>query len=41
MILRYDTGLKSPNKRIDVLDDLLSKQDYLVEGGFSLADVGM
>lgn len=37
----YDTGLKSPNKRIDVLDDLLSKQDYLVEGGFSLADVAV
>jgi glutathione S-transferase/alpha,alpha-trehalase len=38
---RYDTGLKKPNKRIDVLDKLLSKQDYLVEGGFSLADVAV
>eukprot|EP00536_Pseudo-nitzschia_multiseries_P009764 jgi/Psemu1/201627/e_gw1.282.81.1 len=37
----YDTGLKKPNKRIDVLDKLLSKQDFLVEGGFSLADVAV
>ena len=38
---RYDTGLKKPNKRIDVLDKLLSKQEFLVEGGFSLADVAV
>jgi len=37
----YDTGLKNPNKRIDTLDDMLSKQDYLVEGEFSLADVAV
>lgn len=37
----YDTGMKKPNKRIDVLDELLSKQDFLVEGGFSLADVAV
>mmetsp|Transcript_4561 Transcript_4561/g.13115 ORF Transcript_4561/g.13115 Transcript_4561/m.13115 type:complete len:253 (+) Transcript_4561:121-879(+) len=37
----YDTGLKKPNKRIDVLDKLLSKQDFLVEGGFSIADVAV
>mmetsp|Transcript_20301 Transcript_20301/g.46120 ORF Transcript_20301/g.46120 Transcript_20301/m.46120 type:complete len:190 (-) Transcript_20301:11-580(-) len=37
----YDTGLKKPNKRIDVLEDLLSKQEFLVEGGFSLADVAV
>ena len=40
-IRRYDTGLKKPNKRIDVLDKLLSKQEFLVEGGFSLADVAV
>ena len=38
---RYDTGLKKPNKRIDVLDKLLSEQEFLVEGGFSLADVAV
>lgn len=37
----YDTGLKKPNKRIDVLDKLLSKQEFLVDGGFSLADVAV
>ena len=38
---RYDTGLKKPNRRIDVLEDILSKKDYLVDGGFSLADVAV
>ena len=38
---RYDTGLKKPNKRIDVLEKLLSKQEFLVEDGFSLADVAV
>lgn len=37
----YDTGLKKPNKRIDVLDKLLSEQEFLVEGGFSTADVAV
>jgi len=37
----YDTGLRKPNKRIDVLDQMLSQQDYLVEGGFSTADVAV
>lgn len=37
----YDTAMKKPNKRIDVLDELLSKQEFLVEGGFSLADVAV
>lgn len=38
---RYDTGLKKANKRIDVLEQILSKQEYLVEGGFSVADVAV
>lgn len=37
----YDTGLRKPNKRIDVLDGILSKQDYLVDGEFSIADVAV
>lgn len=37
----YDTGLKKPNRRIDRLDAIFSKQDFLVEGGFSLADVAV
>lgn len=37
----YDTGLKKPNKRIDSLDEIFSKQDYLVDGEFSLADVAV
>jgi hypothetical protein len=46
--IRYDTGLRSPNKRIDILNNLLSTSSYLVppgegEGGqgFSLADVAV
>ena len=35
------TGLDKPNKRIDVLEKLLSKQEFLVDGGFSLADVAV
>jgi len=37
----YDTGLKKPNRRIETLDKILSKQEFLVEGGFSLADVAV
>lgn len=37
----YDTGLKSPNRRIERLDQILSKSDFLVKGGFSLADVAV
>ena len=38
----YDTGLKKPNKRIDRLDKLLSKQDYMVAGNdFTVADVAV
>jgi glutathione S-transferase len=40
--IRYDTGLRSPNKRIDKLNNLLSTSSYLVpDGGFSLADVAV
>lgn len=37
----YDTGLKSPNRRIKKLDQILSDSTYLVPGGFSLADVAV
>jgi len=37
----YDTGLKKPNRRIDMLDSILAKQEFLVEGGFSVADVAV
>ena len=37
----YDTGLKKPNKRIDGLEDILSKQTYLVGESFTLADVAV
>lgn len=37
----YDTGLRQPNKRIDRLDEILGKQDYLVDGGFTVADVAV
>jgi len=37
----YDTGLKKPNRRIDVLDQILSNQDYLLPDGFSTADVAV
>lgn len=38
----YDTGLKKPNKRINVLENILGKQEYLVkDAGFSLADVAV
>lgn len=37
----YDTGLKSPNRRIEKLDEILSDTTYLVPGGFSLADVAV
>jgi len=38
---RYDTGLKQPNRRIDALDKILSEKEFLVDGGFSLADVAV
>jgi len=38
----YDTGLRKPNRRIDTLDSILSKRDYLLESNaFSLADVAV
>jgi len=37
----YDTGLKKPNKRIDALDAILESREFLVEGGFGLADVAV
>jgi glutathione S-transferase len=38
----YDTGLKKANKRIDRLNEILSKQEWLVEGaGFTIADVAV
>mmetsp|Transcript_20329 Transcript_20329/g.24434 ORF Transcript_20329/g.24434 Transcript_20329/m.24434 type:complete len:247 (+) Transcript_20329:59-799(+) len=37
----YDTGLKQPNRRIDKLNDILGKQQFLVEGGFTTADVAV
>ena len=33
--------MKQPNKRIDTLDALLSEKEFLVDGGFSLADVAV
>ena len=45
--IRYDTGLRSSNKRIDKLNKLLATSSYLVPagedggGGFSLADVAV
>lgn len=38
---RYDTGLKKPNRRIEKLNDILSDSQFLVPGGFSLADVAV
>ena len=40
-IHRYDTGLKSQNKRIDRLEDILSKSPFLVDGEFTIADVAV
>jgi len=37
----YDTGLKNQNRRIQRLDDILSKSPFLVDGEFSLADVAV
>jgi glutathione S-transferase len=33
--------LKQPNRRVDTLDKILSKQDFLVEGVFTVADVAI
>ena len=33
--------MKNPNKRIDTLDQILSEKEFLVDGGFSLADVAV
>ena len=38
---RYDTGLKNQNKRIDRLEDILSKSPFLVDGEFTIADVAV
>jgi len=37
----YDTGLKKPNRRIDTIDEILSKQTYLMGDTFSVADVAV
>lgn len=41
LMFSYDTGLKKPNRRIDTLDGILAKQDFLVEGVFTIADVAV
>ena len=33
--------MKNPNRRISLLDRLLSEQDFLVEGVFTVADVAV
>jgi glutathione S-transferase len=33
--------LKKPNRRIDVLNEILADTDFLVEGEFSVADVAV
>jgi glutathione S-transferase/alpha,alpha-trehalase len=33
--------LKNPNKRIDTLNSILADKEFLVDGGFSLADVAV
>jgi len=37
----YDTGLKKPNRRIDTIDEMLSKQTYLLGDEFTSADVAV
>lgn len=37
----YDTGLRNQNRRIQKLNEILSESTYLVDGGFSLADVAV
>jgi glutathione S-transferase len=38
----YDTGLRQPNRRVGQLNELLSKQEWLVEeAGFTIADVAV
>jgi hypothetical protein len=41
VFISYDTGLRSSNKRIEKLNQILSKSSYVVPGGFSLADVAV
>jgi glutathionyl-hydroquinone reductase len=41
LLHRYDTGLKNQNKRIDRLEDILSKSPFLVDGEFTIADVAV
>mmetsp|Transcript_35348 Transcript_35348/g.54282 ORF Transcript_35348/g.54282 Transcript_35348/m.54282 type:complete len:177 (-) Transcript_35348:206-736(-) len=37
----YDTGLKKPNKRIEKLDSIFKDQEFLLDSGFSVADVAV
>jgi len=37
----YDTGLRTSNRRIEKLNQILSKSSFLVPDGFSLADVAV
>ena len=37
----YDTGLKNPNKRLEQLDKMLGRHDFLLGEDFSLADVAV
>lgn len=37
----YDTGLKTPNKKIDKLDKILEKKLFLASDKFTLADVAV
>jgi glutathione S-transferase len=38
---RYDTGLKKPSRRIDTLNSILEKRDYLVGNELTVADVAV
>jgi glutathione S-transferase len=40
-LLRYDTALNKPNKKIDRLDQILSDQDFLLGGEFTVAVVAV
>jgi len=41
LFYRYDTGLKKPNRKIDVLNDILSRQEFLLGNEFTVADVAV